>query len=115
MVMLCLAFLYTFAAIFLKNKHNMKHPDYDWMLFGCHPISDIAMAYCPCEHATSSTRAFRRLLRLYPKLYAELCKNGYTEHFTILTPLHIAAVIRELGMPCEAFFEKQKRASRENP
>ena len=36
----------------------MKHPDYDWMLFGCHPISDIAMAYCPCEHATSSTRAF---------------------------------------------------------
>ena len=50
----------------------MKHPDYDWMLFGCHPISDIAMAYCPCEHATSSTRAFRRLLRLYPKLYAEL-------------------------------------------
>ena len=77
----------------------MKHPDYDWMLFGCHPISDIAMAYCPCEHATSSTRAFRRLLRLYPKLYAELCKNGYTEHFTILTPLHIAAVIRELGMP----------------
>ncbi len=49
----------------------MKHPDYDWMLFGCHPISDIAMAYCPCEHATSSTRAFRRLLRLYPKLYAE--------------------------------------------
>ena len=93
----------------------MKHPDYDWMLFGCHLISDIAMAYCPCEHATSSTRAFRRLLRLYPKLYAELCKNGYTEHFTILTPLHIAAVIRELGMPCEAFFEKQKRASRENP
>ena len=28
----------------------MKHPDYDWMLFGCHPISDIAMAYCPCDH-----------------------------------------------------------------
>ena len=34
----------------------MKHPDYDWMLFGCHPISDIAMAYCPCDTPLRHTR-----------------------------------------------------------
>ena len=54
----------------------MKHPDYDWMLFGCHPISDIAMAYCPCEHATSSTRAFRRLLRLYPNFTPNFARTA---------------------------------------
>lgn len=57
----------------------MKQTDYEWMLFGCHPVSDVAMAYCSCEHTTSSTRAFRKLVKLYPRLYEALCRYGYTE------------------------------------
>ncbi len=93
----------------------MKQTDYDWLLFGCHPISNVAMAYCPCEHATSSTRAFRKLVKSYPRLYDDLCRYGYTEHFTTLVPLQIAAVIREWGMPGEAFLERQKRSREEKP
>ena len=89
----------------------MKQTDYDWLLFGCHPISDVAMAYCPCEHTTSSTRAFRRLVKLCPRLYDTLCQTGYTEHFNTLLPVQIAAVIREWGMPGEAFLERQKRSN----
>lgn len=92
----------------------MKRNNYDWLLFGCHPISDVAMAYCPCEHTTSSTRAFRKLVKLYPRLYASLCDSGYTEHLTTLVPLQIAAVIREWGMPGEAFLEMQKHSSKKD-
>lgn len=87
----------------------MKQNDYSWLLFGCHPISEVAMAYCPCEHTTSSTRAFRKLIRSYPRLYTYLCENGYSEHGNTLVPLQIAAVVREWGMPCEAFQEMQKQ------
>ncbi|RHD19441.1 DUF4248 domain-containing protein [Bacteroides stercoris] len=73
----------------------MKQTDYEWMLFGCHPVSDVAMAYCSCEHTTSSTRAFRKLVKLYPRLYEALCRYGYTERTTTLVPLQIAAIIRE--------------------
>ena len=83
----------------------MKQTDYEWMLFGCHPVSDVAMAYCSCEHTTSSTRAFRKL--------AKLCRYGYTERTTTLVPLQIAAIIREWGMPGEAFLEGQKRFKEE--
>lgn len=86
----------------------MKQTDYEWMLFGCHPVSDVAMAYCSCEHTTSSTRAFRKLVKLYPRLYEALCRYGYTERTTTLVPLQIAAIIREWGMPGEAFLEGQK-------
>ena len=92
----------------------MKQTDFDWLLFGCHPVSDVAMAYCPCEHTTSSTRAFRKLVKLFPRLYACLNKAGYTERLTTLVPLQIAAVIREWGMPGEAFFEMQKHSLEEN-
>ena len=64
----------------------MKQTDYEWMLFGCHPVSDVAMAYCSCEHTTSSTRAFRKLVKLYPRLYEALCRYGYTERTTTLVP-----------------------------
>ncbi len=59
----------------------MKQTDYEWMLFGCHPVSDVAMAYCSCEHTTSSTRAFRKLVKLYPRLYeAPLPVRIYRAH-----------------------------------
>lgn len=90
----------------------MKKYDYDWLLFGCHSTSDVALAYCPCEHTTSSTRAFRKLIKLYPRLYATLCDLGYTEHLTTMVPLQIAAVIREWGMPGEAFLEMRRRSSK---
>lgn len=89
----------------------MKQSNYDFLLFGCHSVSEVAMAYYPCEHTTSSTRAFRKLVKLYPQLYATFCKHGYTEHATTLVPLQIAALIREWGMPGEAFLEVQKRSS----
>ena len=92
----------------------MKQTDYEWMLFGCHPVSDVAMAYCSCEHTTSFTRAFRKLVKLYPRLYEALCRYGYTERTTTLVPLQIAAIIREWGMPGEAFLEGQKRFKEEN-
>lgn len=93
----------------------MKQTDYSWLLFGCHPVSEVAVAYCPHEHVNSSTRAFRKLVKFYPRLYAALCQSGYTDSSTTLVPLQIATLIREWGMPGEAFFERQKRLDEERP
>lgn len=92
----------------------MRQTDYDWLLFGCHPVSDVAMAYCPCEHTTSSTRAFRKLVKLYPRLYASLCESGYTDHITTLVPIQVASLVREWGMPGEAFLERRKCSGRKD-
>lgn len=75
------------------------------MLFGCHPVSDVAMAYCSCEHTTSSTRAFRKLVKLYPRLYEALCRYGYTERTTTLVPLQIAALSANGGCRAKLFLK----------
>ena len=91
----------------------MKQNNYDRLLFGCHPLCEVAAAYFPCDLTASSTRAFRRQVKLYPRLYTCLCELGYTEHTNILMPIHIAAVVREWGMPGEAFMEMRRRIEKE--
>ncbi len=92
----------------------MKTEDFSWMLSGCHRISDVAAAYFSDVRVDSATRTFRRQVRLYPKLFTALLEAGYTEHITVLTPVHIAAVIHAWGMPgmareeAELLFREEK-------
>lgn len=77
----------------------MKERNFDWMFQGCHPLSEVAQAYYPCEHNSSSIRSFRKHVKELPKLYADLLEAGYTDKTTMLTPLQIAAIIRGLELP----------------
>lgn len=77
----------------------MKPLNFDWMLTGCHPLSEVASAYFPEVRTDSASRLLRKQVVFYPALYADLCEAGYTEHTTMLTPLHIAALIRIWGLP----------------
>lgn len=91
----------------------MKQNNYDWLLFGCHPLSAVASAYFPCGYTASCMRAFRREVKLHPRLYSCLCELGYTDHTTMLVPAQIAALVHAWGMPGEAFIAMQKRAEKE--
>lgn len=73
--------------------------NFDWLLQGCHPLSKVAQAYYPCDHNSSSIRAFRKNVHGIPKFYADLLEAEYSDKVTVLTPLQIAMVIRHLGMP----------------
>ena len=86
----------------------MKPLNFDWMLTGCHPLSEVASAYFPSIRTDSAARTFRKQLLLYPQLYNELCTAGYTVHTTILTPIHIAGLIRTWGLPGMARGEADK-------
>ncbi len=78
------------------------------MLTGCHPLSEVASAYFPSIRTDSAARTFRKQLLLYPQLYNELCTAGFTVHTTILTPIHIAGLIRTWGLPGMARGEADK-------
>ena len=80
------------------------------LLNGCHSVCEVATAYYPCELTTSSTRIFRKQVKLYPRLYAILLESGYTDHISMLVPVQIAAVIREWGMPGEAYSAMEERS-----
>lgn len=86
----------------------MKERNFDWMFQGCHPLSEVAQAYYPCEHNSSSIRSFRKHVKELPKLYADLLEAGYTDKTTMLTPLQIAVIIRGLGAPDQAKEEVEK-------
>lgn len=38
----------------------MKEVNFDWLLQGCHPLSEVAQAYFPCMHNSSAVRSFRK-------------------------------------------------------
>ena len=77
----------------------MKERNFDWMFQGCHPLSEVAQAYYPCEHNSSSIRSFRKHVKELPKLYADLLEAGYTDKTTMLTPLQIAAKSVDWELP----------------
>lgn len=80
----------------------MKFENFDWLLQGCHPLSKVAQAYCPCERNSSSIRAFRKNIKEIAALYADLQAVGYTDALLLLTPLQIAAILRHMGFPDQA-------------
>lgn len=80
----------------------MKEVNFDRLLQGCHPLSEVAQAYYPCVHNSSAIRSFRRHVKEIPQLYAMLLEVGYTDRLIFLTPLQITALIRYLGLPNQA-------------
>lgn len=80
----------------------MIFENFDWLLQGCHPLSKVAQAYCPCGRNSSSIRSFRRNVKEIAALYADLLAVGYTDTLLLLTPLQIAAIVRHLGFPDQA-------------
>lgn len=86
----------------------MKAQNYDWLLEGCHPVSEVAKAYSPSEYSSSATRAFRRSLKQFPKLYAELLEAEYTDSTPVMTPKQVAILVRHWGPPGQARIEMEK-------
>ena len=80
----------------------MKTLNYDWMLTGCHPFSDIAMAYFSSDYVSSSVRAMRVYIRRHPDFFTELSDADFHKHDNVLTPLQIAIIVLHMGMPGEA-------------
>lgn len=66
----------------------MKHQSYDWLLVGCHLITEVAVAYYPhYAHNSSAVKSFRRVLRENSLLSQELADAGYTLNTTHVTPI----------------------------
>lgn len=86
----------------------MKEVNFDWLLQGCHPLSEVAQAYFPCMHNSSAVRSFRKHVKEIADLYAGLLEVGYTDQITTLTPLQIAVLIRYLGLPNQARREMEQ-------
>ena len=63
----------------------MKERNFDWLLQGCHPLSEVAQAYYPCEYNSSSIRSFRKHIKGIPQLYADLLEAEYTDKVTTPT------------------------------
>lgn len=78
----------------------MKEQSFEWMLQGCHSITEIAVAYFPnYQYDCSAVNSLRRAIKGHASLLAELTEAGFTHKTTILTPKHILALVRQWGMP----------------
>ena len=78
----------------------MKIKSYDWLLCGCHALSEVAIAYFPnFQYNSSAVRAFRRTITEHPALPQQLTEAGFTPHTQTLTPQQIAAIVRCWGTP----------------
>lgn len=78
----------------------MKEQSFEWMLQGCHSITEIAVAYFPnYQHDCSAVNALRRAIKEHASLLEELTEAGFTRKTTILTPKQILALVRQWGMP----------------
>lgn len=65
----------------------MKEQTFQWMLQGCHSITEVAVAYFPhYQHDCSAVRALRRAVKENAILQAELEAAGYTNKTTVLSP-----------------------------
>lgn len=82
----------------------MKDQNFNWLLEGCHSVSEVARTYSPSEYSTSSTRTFRKNLKRFPILYSELLDAEYSDSTPIMTPLQITILIRHWGMPRQDIF-----------
>ena len=78
----------------------MKEQSFEWMLQGCHSITEIAVAYFPnYQYDCSAVHSLRRARQGHASLLAELTEAGFTQKTTILTPKQILALVRQWGMP----------------
>ena len=78
----------------------MKKRSFDWLLVGCHHISEVAVAYYPnYVYNVSAVKALRRSFQEHSHLLRELTDAGYTAKTVHLTPMQIAVVIRYWGLP----------------
>lgn len=78
----------------------MNLQNYDWLLVGCHHISEVAIAYFPnYAHNCSAVKALHRSFREHSRLLEELSDAGYTPKTTHLTPIQIVATVRYWGLP----------------
>lgn len=73
---------------------------FDWLLTGCHAISEVAVAYYPhYAHNYSAVRAFQQSIKEHAALLDALTAEGYTLKTRHLTPLQIAIIVRYWGFP----------------
>ena len=76
------------------------HQSYDWLLIGCHLITEVAVAYYPhYAHSCSAVKSFHRVIRENSLLSQEMAEAGYTLKTTHLTPIQIGIIVRHLGLP----------------
>ena len=78
----------------------MKEQSYDWLLEGCHHITEVAVAYYPhYSYGYSAVKALRRSFSEHVLLLEALTAEGYTAKTTHLTPKQIIVIISFWGMP----------------
>lgn len=74
--------------------------NYNWLLEGCHHISEVAVAYYPnYAHNSSAVKALRRSITEHALLLKELTAEGYTRKTMHLTPKQILILVSFWGMP----------------
>ena len=78
----------------------MKDQSYDWLLEGCHHISEVAVAYYP-NYASdnSSVRVLRRTITEHAAMFEALTAEGYTRKTVHLTPKQIGIIVYFCGLP----------------
>lgn len=82
----------------------MKMKSYDWLLYGCHALSEVAVVYFPSyQYNSSAVRAFRRTIKEHSTLPEQLAEAGFTPRTSTLTPQQIAAIVKCWGMPALVF------------
>ena len=78
----------------------MDNQSFDWLLHGCHALSEVAVAYFPnYQYNCSAVKAFRRIIKEHAVLLNQLTEAGFTPHPTTLTPQQIAIIVRFWGTP----------------
>ena len=81
----------------------MDNQSFDWLLHGCHVLSEVAVAYFPnYRYNCSAVKALRRTIKEHAVLLSQLTEAGFTPHTTTLTPQQIAIIVRFWGMPAFA-------------
>lgn len=87
----------------------MKEQNFNWMLQGCHSVTDVAVAYFSnYQHNCSAVKTLRKAVAEHAMLQEDLAAAGYTPKTTLLTPKHILAFIRQWGMPAMVRNEIEK-------
>ncbi|WP_303013618.1 DUF4248 domain-containing protein [uncultured Bacteroides sp.] len=78
----------------------MENKSCNWLLYGCHALSEVAVAYFPnYRYNNSAVKAFRRVVNEQAALADELAEAGFSSRTSTLTPQQIAVIVRFWGMP----------------
>ena len=78
----------------------MKNQNFDWLLVGCHHITEVSVAYYPnYAHNCSAVKALRRTITEHARLLAELTEAGYTSKALHFSPQQLAIIVRHWGLP----------------